>query len=121
MPVHDRPENYPEAYPFSEAELARWQEFWHSLCGMARDRGIETCVLDWNIVVSEGFDDAHDVEQDSDTADVVDDYTRDGLGVSLCDWMSGMTPATKQDWFIHTFVEGIAGANRSVNCSTARC
>jgi hypothetical protein len=34
-----RPRNFPEASGFSDAELADWQKFYHSLFKMAKDRG----------------------------------------------------------------------------------
>lgn len=122
-----RVDDYPEACEFSDKEMADWQDFWHSLFEMAHQRGIETYVLNWNIVVSEGFADAYDVNQFNDRSDVVRDYTRqcvtetineypnlDGLGVSLCDWMSGMSPREKQEWFEQTFLDGIEQADRPV-------
>lgn len=128
FPYMIRADNYPEACPFSEAELDRWREFWRSLFGMARDRGIDTYVVNWNIVVSPSFAEAYGVAERNDRSDVVREYTREsitqvlteypnltGLGVSLCDWMEGMSPEEKQEWFADTFVEGIRRADRTVN------
>jgi len=39
-----RPENFPEACPFSDKELAQWQRFWRQLFRMAKERGIETYI-----------------------------------------------------------------------------
>ena len=37
-----RPTNFPKASPFSDAEMAEWQTFWHGLFKMAKQRGIDT-------------------------------------------------------------------------------
>jgi hypothetical protein len=50
-----RPKNFPEACPFSDRELAQWQLFWRRLFSMAKARGIETYIVNWNIVVSPEF------------------------------------------------------------------
>ncbi|WP_435319244.1 hypothetical protein [Haloarchaeobius sp. TZWSO28] len=127
FPYLVRPEGFPEASQFTDDELTSWRAFWRDLFRMASERGIETYLLNWNIVVSESFAEAHGVEQFNATEQVVRDYTRqcvtqtideypnlDGLGVSLCDWMDGLSPAEKQDWFVDTFVEGIRRAERPI-------
>ena len=50
-----RTEKYPEACSFTDNELAEWQQFWHTLFRMAKDRGIETYLINWNIFVSPEF------------------------------------------------------------------
>jgi hypothetical protein len=37
-----RPKNFPEASPFTYAELVDWQHFYHTLFRMAHERGIDT-------------------------------------------------------------------------------
>ena len=54
---------FPEACPFSDKEMKEWQNFWHSLFHMAKDRGIKTYIIDWNIFVSPEFAKAHGVAQ----------------------------------------------------------
>lgn len=128
FPFMVRAENYPEACPFTDEELARWQDFWRSLFRMADERGIDTYIVNWNIVVSPSFAEAYDVDERNDHADVVREYTREsitqvineypnltGIGVSLCDWMKGMSPEEKQEWFEDTFIEGMRRANRPTN------
>jgi hypothetical protein len=127
FPYMVRPEGYPEACPFDDEELERWQSFWHDLFRMADERGIDTYVLNWNVVVSPSFAAAYDAEEFNDTSEQVIEYTREcvratvdeyprltGLGVSLCDWMEGMSPAEKQDWFEEAILAGIADADRAV-------
>lgn len=127
FPYLIRPTAYPEACPFDEATLTSWQSFWRNLFRMAHDRGIETYLLNWNIVVSPTFAAAYDVDRFNDGSELVRDYTRtcvtevldaypalDGLGVSLCDWMEDMSPREKQSWFEETFLEGIDATSRTV-------
>ena len=40
-----RPTNFPLACSFDDAELKEWQDFWHLLFQMAKDRGIETYLV----------------------------------------------------------------------------
>ena len=122
-----RPEGYPQACPFSDRELARWQRFWRRLFAMARDRGIETYIVNWNIVVSPEFAKAYGVRERNDTSELVREYTRrcvtqvideygdlTGLGVTLADWMNNMTPREREDWIAETFVAGMKQAKRPV-------
>jgi hypothetical protein len=127
FPFMIRAEDYPEACPFDDEELADWREFWHELFEMAHDRGIKTYILNWNIVVSPEFTEAYGVDERNDESDVIIDYTRqsvrqvvdeypnlDGFGVSLCDWMENMTPREKEEWMLDSIVAGIEDASRSV-------
>ena len=36
-----RPKNFPEACPFSDAEMAEWKKLWTGIFAMAKERGIE--------------------------------------------------------------------------------
>lgn len=122
-----RSERFPEACPFSAEELAEWKDFWHSLFRMAKERGIETYLVTWNIVVPAGFAEAYDVEEYNDTSQIVKEYTRDcvteiideyenltGLGTTLADWMGGMNAKEKQNWLEETFIKGIERASRPI-------
>ena len=42
------PENFPEASQFNEVEMGDWKRFWSTLFKMAKDRGIETYIINWN-------------------------------------------------------------------------
>jgi hypothetical protein len=131
-----RPKSFPEACPFNEAELAEWKRLWSGIFAMAKERGIETYLLNWNIFVSPEFSRAHDVapwsvslshigKEADDTGDLVVRYTREvvtqvldeypdltGLGITLGERMGGMTPDQRRDWLDQTFFAGIAGAKR---------
>ncbi len=56
-----RPENFPEACPFDDVELAQWKKLSSGIFAMAKQGGIETYLLNWNIFVSPEFSRAHDV------------------------------------------------------------
>lgn len=122
-----RPENFPLACPFDEHELNEWKSFWKNLFRMAKERGIETYLVNWNIVVSPGFAEAYGATEKNDTSETVRKYTREcvtqvineyedltGLGVTLADWMNDMTPKEREDWILETFIEGMKRASRPI-------
>lgn len=128
FPFMVRTASFPEACPFSEAEMDRWRAFWHDLFGMAADRGIDVYAVNWNVLVSPEFRDAYGAAEANDDSELVREYTREsvravveeypnlaGLGVSPCDWMEGMSPAESQDWLAETVLAGIADADREVD------
>lgn len=123
--------NFPKATPFDDQEMAEWQKFWKALFSMAKKRGIETYIVNWNIVVSPEFAEAYGGKEYNDLSNQVKQYTREsvtqlineyddltGLGVTLADWMGtfneSMTPQQREDWIEDTFIAGIKDANREV-------
>ncbi len=127
FPFMIRPDRFPEACPFTNDEMEQRKGFWRSLFRMAKERGIETYIVNWNIVVSPEFAKAHGVKEKNDTSELVRRYTRDcvtqvineyedltGLGVTLADWMNNMTPKEREDWIEQTFVAGMKDAKRAV-------
>ncbi len=132
FPYLVRSASYPEACPFNDEELEEWRAFWQSLFRMAKERGIETYLVNWNIVVSPEFAEAYGAKEHFDRSDMVKEYTREsvtqvineyedltGLGVTLADWMGNwgeekMTPREREDWIQETFVEGMKAADREV-------
>lgn len=132
-----KPTNFPKANSFNEKEMKSWKEFWTSLFQMAKDRGIETYIVNWNIAVSPEFAAAYGVHERNDTSALVKKYTREvvtqvineypdlsGIGITLADWMSNfrsensplpeMTAKDREDWIEETIVAGIKAANREV-------
>jgi hypothetical protein len=131
FPYMIRAENYPEATPFNGKELAEWQEFWKTLFRMAKQRGIQTFIVNWNIVVSPEFARTYGADKFNDRSELVKKYTREsvtqlineyedltGLGVTLADWMGNfdgkMSAKEREDWIAETFVEGMRQADRKV-------
>ncbi|OJW74817.1 MAG: hypothetical protein BGO59_28345 [Spirosoma sp. 48-14] len=132
-----KPTHFPEANAFSEAEMADWKHFWTSLFRMAKERGIDPYIVNWNIAVSPEFAKHYGVKERNDTSAVVRQYTREvvtqvineypdlaGIGITLADWMSNfkaegsslpdMTPKDREAWLEETIVAGIKAANRPV-------
>jgi hypothetical protein len=122
---------FPKATPFTDSEMDEWRTFWKKLFRMARQRGIQTFVINWNIVVSPEFAKAYGAKEYSDMSDQVKTYTREsvtqlideyedltGIGVTLADWMGNfpdkMTPQQREDWIEDTFVAGMKAAKRPV-------
>jgi hypothetical protein len=132
-----KPLHFPKANGFSQKEMAEWKHFWTTLFRMARDRGIEPFIVNWNIAVSPEFAKAYRVRERNDTSAIVKRYTREvvtqvineypdlaGIGITLADWMSNfnasksslpeMTPKGREDWIEATVVAGIRKAKRPV-------
>lgn len=129
-----RPENYPEACPFSPEELREWQTLFHGIFTMAKERGIDTYMVPFNIFVSPEFAKAHHVAMDNldhhfflngDTAEIIKQYTRacvkqmlqeypelTGMGLTLGEGMGGMTPQQRENWMKETIIDGMRQANR---------
>ena len=137
FPLMIRNTRFPEACPLTDAELAEWQTFWHQLFAMAKERGIDTYIVNWNIFVSPSFATKHGVAAYCDdnmddkyfgaaeTADIVKQYTRTtvtqlidtypnltGLGVSLGERMGGMNAQEREDWILDTVIAGMQAAQR---------
>ncbi len=132
FPYMIRAENFPEATPYNDQEMQEWKTFWKGLFSMAKERGIETYLLNWNIVVSPEFAKAYGATMLFDRSELVQRYTREsvtqlineydnltGLGVTLSDWMGNwgepkMTSREREKWIQDTFVEGMKAADRKV-------
>ncbi len=131
-----RPKNFPEACGFSDSELAEWQTFWHTLFRMAKERGIDTYVVNWNIFVSPEFAEEYNVADfskdwdyygEADRSELVERYTREcvtqtlneypnltGIGITLGERMGGMTAEERRNWLNRTIIQGMKDADRPV-------
>jgi hypothetical protein len=128
---------YPEGCSLNDAELAEWQVFWKQLFSMAKNRGIETYLVNWNIFVSPEFAKAHNVcdycikgkhfVPKGDTSDISKDFMREsvkavidtypdltGLGITLGEGMGGMTAEEREQWLLDGYVQGMRDASRKV-------
>lgn len=132
FPYMIRATNFPKATPLNDQELDEWRTFWQALFKMAKDRGIETYLVNWNIVVSPEFANAYGAKEYDDRSELVRTYTSEsvtqlineyedltGLGVTLADWMGNwgddkMTPTARENWIEDTFVEGMKNADRKI-------
>ena len=129
-----RLEKYPEASGLTDTEYKEWRDFWKTLFRMAKERGIETYIVNWNIFVSDSFAQAHNVAEYStkdtfygvsDTSELVKDYNREcvrevinqypdltGIGFSLGEAMDNMTPTEREKWSLDVIVKGMQQADR---------
>lgn len=131
-----RPKNYPLATPFNDKELKEWQTLFKGIFSMAKERGIDTYLVPFNIFFSPEFAKnypvkkpnlEHDFFVDGDTSAIVKKYTRecitqvlqeypdlDGIGFTLGEGMGGMTPEQREDWMTETYIAGMRDAGRPV-------
>jgi len=129
-----RPTNFPEASPFTEIEMAEWQAFWRGLFEMAKDRHVDTFVVNWNIFLSKEFAERYGGKElsesakffgDGETSPMIEKYTREivtqtldeypdltGIGLTLGERMGGMTSEQRRDWIDRTLIAGLKAANR---------
>ncbi len=131
-----RAKNFPEACPFSDAELKQWQTLFHTIFKMAKERAIDLYLVPFNIFVSPEFSKAHNVAMDNlqhnffvngDTSEIVKRYTREsvtqvlqeypeltGFGLTLGEGMGGMSAQQREDWMKETIIEGMRLSGRKL-------
>ena len=136
FPYMIMPKNYPEASPFTEAELKEWQTLYRTIFSMAKDRAIETYVMWYNIFTTPQLARAHNLPiineerrffMDADTSELVKHYIREcvtqvleeypdltGICPRLGEGMGGMTPEQREAWSMEVLVEGMKQANRTI-------
>jgi hypothetical protein len=129
-----QPKNFPEASPFTDTEFAKWKALYTHIFKLAKERGIDTYLVNWSIFISEPFAKTHQVGLDNiypnfyvngDTSEIIKRYTREsvtqvleeypdltGFGISHGEGMGGMTPQERQEWINETMIEGMRLANR---------
>ena len=134
FPYMIRAKNFPEASRFTDAELAEWRKLYQAIFSMAKQRGIETYVVNWNILVSPEFAKFHGLKGNNfwpnykgegETGELVKRYTREsvtqmleeypdltGFGFTLAEQMGGMTPQQRQEWIEETIIAGMKAARR---------
>jgi hypothetical protein len=130
------PKSFPEAQTYSAAEMAEWRTLWTRLFALAKERGIETYLINWNTFVSPEFARAHRFADyhttlahigDGTKDKIIEAYTREcvqqtideypdltGLGITLGERMGGQTPDERRQWLDNAFFAGIAAAKRPV-------
>jgi len=129
-----KPKNFPEASPWNDNEMKEWKRLFKGIFAMAKERGIDTYIMPFNIFVTPEFSKAHNVAMDNlehhhfvnaDTSEIIKTYTREcvtqmleeypdlsGIGLTLGEGMGGMTPQQREDWISETIIEGMRLANR---------
>jgi len=131
-----KPRNFPEASPFSEEELVQWRQLHEGIFRMAKQRGIDTYLVPWNIFVSKEFVAAHDVghvntypyyNTKADGSELIKRYVREsvaqvleeypdlsGLGLSHSEGMGGWMPEQRDAWLKETYLAAIQSVDRPV-------
>ncbi len=130
-------EKYPDGCSVSDEDLPQWQKFWRTLFRMAKNRGIETYLVNWNIFVSPEFAKAHNVcdyclegkhyVPQGDTSAITKDFYREsikavidtypdltGLGITLGEGMGNMTAEERQNWILENYIGGVRMASRKI-------
>jgi hypothetical protein len=131
-----RPKNFPEASPFTDAQLKDWQILFRGIFQLAKERALDSYIIPFNIFVSPEFSKAHNVNMDNlqhvffvkgDTSELVKRYTREcvtqmlqeypgitGMGLTLGEGMGGMTPEEREKWMNETIIEGMRMSGRKL-------
>lgn len=131
-----RTRGYPEANPFDDKQLEEWRKLHRTIFRLARERGIDTYLLPFNIFVSKEFAAAYGVGKQNyyprynthgNMSPVIEDYVRKsaaqvleeypeltGFGINLGEGMGGMTAAERIGWIDRTYLTAIRGAGRPV-------
>jgi hypothetical protein len=129
-----KPKNFPEASPWTDAEMKDWQTLFHSIMRMADERAVEVYIIPFNIFVTPEFSKAHKVAMDNlqhdyfvrgDTSEIIKRYTREcvtqmleeypgitGMGLTLGEGMAEMTPYQREDWMKETIIAGMRQVKR---------
>lgn len=129
-----KPTNFPEASPWTDAEMKDWQTLFHTIMRMAAERAIEVYIIPFNIFVTPEFSKAHNVAMDNlqrdyfvrgDTSEIIKRYTREcvtqmlneypeitGMGLTLGEGMAEMTPYQREDWMKETIIAGMQQVKR---------
>jgi hypothetical protein len=130
------PKNFPLASPWSEEELAEWQNLYREIFRMAKERALDTYIVHWSIFVSKEFSDNYGVAKvnfyphyyvPGDTSQIVKKYLREsvkqmleeypdlnGVGISHGEGMADMTPLQRQQWMDEVLIAGMLDADRPV-------
>ncbi|PKQ45801.1 glycoside hydrolase family 20 zincin-like fold domain-containing protein [Confluentibacter flavum] len=130
-----KPKNFPEASEWTDEEMKEWKHLFSSIFKMAKERGIDTYVMPFNIFVPPSFAEKHGVALnnlehhhyvDADTSQIIKTYTREsvtqllneypdlsGMGLTLGEGMGGMTPFEREQWMQETIIAGMQQANRT--------
>ena len=135
-PYMVRTRGYPEANPFTDQELEEWRQLHRAIFRLAKERGIDTYLLPFNIFVSKEFAAHHGVGAQNtyprynthgEPSPVIKDYVRTsisqvleeypdltGLGINMGEGMGGMTTDERIGWVSDTYLAAIRDARRPV-------
>lgn len=137
FPYMIRPTNFPKATPFTDSELEEWKFLFKSIFSMAKQRNIQTYIVNWNIFVSDAFKEHYDNNAMTDSmgylnnksynSPQIEQYTREcvaqmlneypnltGVGFTLGENMGGMSAKERDEWTVRTIVAGAKDVERPV-------
>ena len=120
-----RMEKFPEAAVLKPEALERNIKTWRMILRLARERGLATYLINWNIHLPPGFAAKHGLKPDGEDAPVVRQYMRDciaqtlktypdltGLGACAGERMPSDDYDWRELWIKDTFLAGIADSGR---------
>lgn len=135
-PYMVRTKGFERANPFGDRELEEWKRLHRTIFRLARERGIDTYLLPFNIFVSKEFADAYGVGKlntypryntKGEKSPMVREYVRasigqvleeypdlTGLGINLGEGMGEMTAAERLSYVNDTYLSAIRDARRPV-------
>lgn len=129
---------FPLANSFTDEEMVEWKKLWKAIFRMAKERGIETYIINWNIFVSENYRKNYEPQAVSDLeehfsphycyySEQVNEYLREcvvqmideyedltGFGSSHGERYAGMPIEKKQKWFEDVYFRAAKEAKRKV-------
>ena len=133
-PLLLRSKSFPKATTIGDAELEAWRALHVAIFKLARDRAIEPYLVDWNVFVSEGFEQHYDSTSHSDTdgasgnasmsalsqqynreciTQMIDEYDDlAGIGISLGDRVHNMNLSQQLEWVEAVVFPAIHAAKR---------
>ena len=116
---------YPEASAFAPGEFPKYRAMWSMVFRLAKERGIDVYLGNWNIEVPLAFAKAHGVPAKNSRTPVVAEYTRQsvaallrtypdltGFGTCPGEAMVGLTNREKEQWIWDNIVGGIVASGR---------
>ena len=120
-------EMHPEARVLTPAQAERNVRTWRMIFRMAKERGVSTYLINWNIHLPEPFAKAHKLKAEGEDAPVVRDYMRHcvaetlrtypdltGLGLCAGERMPSDDYDWREEWIKDTFIAGIRDSGRVV-------
>lgn len=135
-PYMVRTEGFPQASSFDDKQFEEWRQLHRAIFRLAKERGIDTYLLPFNIFVSREFAAAYKVgahntypryNTEADTSPLIRDYIRTsltqilreypdlaGLGINLGEGMGGMSGPERISWVNDTYLAAIRAAKRPV-------
>lgn len=135
-PYMVRTSGFPAANPFDDDELAQWQQLHRTIFRLAKERGIDTYLLPFNIFVNKEFAAAYGAGAGNtyprynvkgDASPIIRSYVRasiaqvladypdlTGLGINLGEGMGDMSPDERVGYIRDTYLAAIREARRPV-------